>query len=354
MNRRAFLRTGSLAALATAASARLAAAPATPLRVAQVGTTHSHAPAKWTTLNRLTADFAVAGIWEPDPSQRAKARARPEYAGARWLEERELFADRTIQAAVVETELPDLHATGRRCLEAGWHVHLDKPPGRDLAGLTELQRLAARDKRVLQHGYMYRYHPAIRFAVEQARAGLLGRILAIHGDIGSDIAVDRRPWLAEAYGSSMMLLGCHLVDVAVAILGEPQAVAGHRRRSFPKRDNYYDNSVAMLGYPDALAVIRSLNFEVGGGPRRQFAVFGETGSIEVRPLEPGQVRLTLKQAAGGFAAGEQEVKLPAVAGRYDEQLQDFAAMVRGRPSAIPYYTPEHDLAVHRAVLAASG
>jgi len=353
MNRSDFLWTGSLTALAAAAGSRLTAVPATPLRVAQIGTTHSHALGKWTTLNRLPAEFDVAGIWEPDLAERAKAQPRPEYAGTRWLEEQDLFADRSIQAVVVETELPDLLGTGRRCLEAGWHVHLDKPPGRDLAAFADLQQLAASRSRVLQHGYMYRYHPSLHFAVEQARTGLLGRILAVHGDIGSEMTFDRRPWIARAYGGSMLLLGCHLVDLAIAILGEPEAVTGRRRQSFPQRDRYFDNEVALLEYADALAVVRSLNFEVGGGARRQFAVFGESGSIEVRPLEPAKVRLTLKQAAGGYAAGAQDVKLPAPPGRYDAMMQDFAAMVRGGPSIIPYYTPAHDLAVHRTVLAAA-
>lgn len=353
MNRRDLIRAGSVVALAAATGSRMAAAAARPLRVALVGTSHSHALGKWTTLRRLTADFELAGIWEPDPSIRAESRSRAEYAGARWLEEQELFSDRGIQAAVVETELPDLLATGRRCLEAGWHVHLEKPPGRDVAAFADLQQLAARRGRVLQHGYMYRYHPALRFAVEQARAGLLGRVLAVHGDIGSEITASRRPWLAGAYGGSMLLLGCHLVDLAVAILGEPTAVTGRRRQSFPQRDRYFDNEVALLEYPEALAVVRSLNFEIGGGPRRQFAVFGELGTIEVRPLEPAQVRLTLKQAAGGFTAGAQDITLPLPPGRYDAMMQDFAVMVRGGRSVLPYYTSAHDLAVHRAVLAAT-
>jgi hypothetical protein len=77
--------------------------------------------------------FDVAGIWEPDALRRAQVAAEPEYRGARWLTEAEVFGDRSIRAAVVETELPDLLTMGRRCLEAGWHLHLDKPAGTDLA-----------------------------------------------------------------------------------------------------------------------------------------------------------------------------------------------------------------------------
>jgi predicted dehydrogenase len=346
MNRRHFILASGTAALAAMPLSRAAACPR-PLRIAQIGTEHMHAPRKWTTLHRFS-DIAVAGIREPSASRRSAAEKREEYRGARWLTESELFGDRALDAVVVETELPDILAVVERCIESGFHVHMDKPPGRDLARFVALENLAAARGRVLQVGYMYRYHPAFQFAFEAAHKGWLGKVCGVHGDIGSDIEPARRAWLAEAYGGSMLLLGCHLVDLTIAVLGAPQAVSVHRRRS--GRDNYYDNELAVLNYPDALATVRSFNAEVEAMKRRQWAVFGDRGTVEVLPLEPAEVRLSLREPVGGFSSGSQNVKLPTIPGRYDELLTDFVRMVRGEASRFPKFNPAHERLVHEWVL----
>lgn len=320
-----------------------------PVRIAQIGVAHSHAPGKWAALRKLREEFELVGLCEPSAVLRARAASMPEYAGARWLTEEQLTAEQ-LDAVVVEVDLPDILEFGCRAVEAGWHVHLDKPPGLDLAEFARLQTLAAARKQVIQTGYMFRYHPAFRFTFDAVRQGWLGRIFSITGDISSDIAIGRRGELERTYGSSTLLLGSHLIDLTMAILGEPQEVVAMRRRSYPERDGYSDNEIVLLGFKDASAVLRCLNAEFNPAKRRRFMLAGENGSLEIMPLEPGQVRLDLRTPAGGFAAGEQAVNVPAVTGRYDEMMQDFARLIRGEPSIVPQFDAAHELASHRTVL----
>jgi predicted dehydrogenase len=93
--------------------------------------------------------------------------------------------------------------------------------------------------------------------------------------------------------------------------------------------------------------------EVGGEERRQLVVCGTKGTIEILPLEPAQVRLCLKEPAGGYRAGWQKVELPLPAGRYDDMMKDFAGMVAGGASTVSAFTPEHDLLVLEILLAVS-
>lgn len=351
MHRREFLHEGGLAAATLLAASPLRAAIAERLRVVQIGTAHAHAPEKWTTLRRMADFFEVAGIWEPDPGRQARAAREPEYRGARWLTEEQAFGDPSIRAAVVEMELPDQLAMGRRALEAGWSVHLDKPPGADLAALAALRERAVRDGRIIQTGYMLRYHPAFRFCFDAHRRGWLGRLFAVHGEMGKAVAPARRPWLADNYGGSMMLLGCHLLDLALALLGRPERQRAHRRRTFPEHDRYFDHEVAVLEYPRGIATIRSMLAEVGGEDRRHFVVCGDKGTIEIMPLEPARVRLCLQEPAAGFHAGWQDVSLPEPPGRYDAMLRDFAGMVAGRASELPQFNAAHDLLVQEVLLA---
>jgi hypothetical protein len=62
--------------------------------------------------------------------------------------------------------------------------------------------------------------------------------------------------------------------------------------------------------------------------------------------------MTLAGKQGAFARGEQQVELPAAGGRYDGDFLDLASIVRGEKP--PDFSPAHDLAVHEAVLLASG
>jgi len=352
LDRRNFLKGAGVAVVGALTARTLPAAePKAPrLRVAQLGVEHPHAPGKWETLQRRTDLFDCAGVWEPDPAVRKQVESHPTFRSAHWLTESELFGDTGIQAVLVERELPDLLGTAHRCLERGWHVHIDKPPGADLDGLRSLQTLAATKRLVLQMGYMWRYHPAFTFCFDVLHRGVLGRVVEVTGHLGKMMPASRRPQLAQMYHGSMMALGSHLLDLAVAVKGVPQHVSAFRRRTYPEHDAFYDNELAVLEYPDALATVRSMLTEVGGAQRRQFTIFGDEGTVEVLPIEPARVYLTLRQPVAGFKAGRQEIAIPKVKGRYDGMLEDFARMVRGQASVLTGFTPEHDLTVQRIAL----
>jgi predicted dehydrogenase len=149
----------------------------------------------------------------------------------------------------------------------------------------------------------------------------------------------------------MFELGCHLIDAAVAVLGKPEAVASYLRRTRSGRDSLADNTLAVLEYPKATCTVRSALIEVEGNRRRQFVVCGTEGTIDIRPLEPPKLLLALSRARDGFKRGYQEVRLPAMPGRYDDQLAELARIIRGQQQN--RYPPEHDLAVHETLLRAS-
>ena len=133
---------------------------------------------------------------------------------------------------------------------------------------------------------------------------------------------------------------------------EPTHVAGFNRRTRPEQDDLVDNSLAVFEYEQATATIRSAMVEVDGFKRRQFVVCGDQGTVDIRPLEPPKLLLALDRRRGDHRRGSQEVALPAMPGRYDDQLADLAKIIRGEKRSD--YPPQHDLAVHEAVLDASG
>ena len=153
-------------------------------------------------------------------------------------------------------------------------------------------------------------------------------------------------------GAVMFELGCHLIDAMVNVLGRPTGVTGYRRSLCPEQDSLADNQLAVFEYPMAMATIRVSMTDVGGSQRRQFVVCGTEGTVEIRPLEPSRLALTLDRRRDQFVKGRQEIEMPKMSGRYDDQLRQLARIARGEVE--PEYTPAHDLLVQEMVLRASG
>ncbi len=321
------------------------------IKVGQIGTAHAHAAGKMATLRKLSDHYEVVGIAEPNPQRREKLKNNSAYRGLNWISEEQLLNTTGLRAVAVETEVSELVSTGMRCVRAGMQIHLDKPAGTSLDAFSKLLDEAARRRLSVQMGYMFRYNPGFRFCFHAVQQGWLGDLFEVHGVISKTINAEQRKELS-AYPGSMFELGCHLIDALVKVLGKPDKVTSYTRHTRPNQDNLADNQLAVFEYPKCTATIRSALVEVDGQQRRQFVVCGDHGTVDIRPLEPPSLLFAPDREVEKFKKGYQRVDLPAMPGRYDEQLIDFAEIVCGRKESD--YPPEHDLAVQQAVLQASG
>ena len=86
---------------------------------------------------------------------------------------------------------------------------------------------------------------------------------------------DYRRWLSGFHGGAMYIFGCHLIDLIVAMMGEPQRVVAYQKRTWPDADGLYDNGLAVLEYPHATATVRTAVVEVDGFKRRQLVICGD-------------------------------------------------------------------------------
>ena len=147
----------------------------------------------------------------------------------------------------------------------------------------------------------------------------------------------------------MFELACHLIDALVTVIGSPTEVHAYNRQT--RDDGFVDNQLAVFEYPNATATIRCNHVDPFGGPRRQFSVIGDAGSIEIRPLEPPKLTLMIDRQRGDYAKGTHVVDFER-GGRYDGDFKDLAEVLSGKKEFQWNYS--HDLVVQRAVLGASG
>lgn len=329
------------------------------IRIGQLGIGHNHGSGKMAALRKLTDHFEVVGVAEPDPVWREKRQNDPAYKGLPWLSEEELLNTAGLEAVAVETDVPDLIPAARRCIEAGMHLHLDKPGGEEMEPFREMLELADSKGLTVQMGYMYRYTPAIQLCLRAVHEGWLGRVFEVHCVMSRMDGMDYRKWLSQFQAGAYYIFGCHLIDLVVSMLGKPDRVTPYLRRTWPEKDNVVDNGLAVMEYPYATATVRAAVVEVEGFRRRQLVVCGDKGTFDIRPLEyngsnplPTTVRLTLAEPAGPYAAGCHEFEMETPKGRYDAQLIELAEIIRGEKENP--YPSAHEIMVQEASLAACG
>ncbi|MBR3872535.1 MAG: Gfo/Idh/MocA family oxidoreductase [Clostridia bacterium] len=325
------------------------------LRVVHFGVAHDHSGLTLETVRKFPDLYEVVGVCEPCESDRKRVENQPAYAGLPWMSEEELFALENIDCALVEGDELRALEDAEKCIEKGWHVHMDKPAGTDCARLEKMLQKAKEKGLVFQTGYMYRYNPAMKYILKKVRSGELGDIASIETSMGVRHPAEKRDWLNRFPGGMMFFLGCHLIDMIYQIAGVPEKIIPQMCSTMADGVKAPDNGFAAMVYPHGVATVRVNAAEVNGYNRRHLVVCGTKGTIEVRPLEcPTQVKeATLERAKGlDWSDSKFDVFPGYFSGRYDEMMTEFAACVRGDMQNPFDYAYEARL--QRLVMAACG
>ena len=157
------------------------------IKCGQIGTRHAHASGKMATMRKFSNDYQVVGVVEPDAQRRKTLEKSATYRGVTWMSEEQLLNSPGLQMVAVETEVRKLLPTAMRCIDAGLHIHLDKPAGESLPAFQKLLSAATSKQRVVQMGYMFRYNPAFQFLFQAVRQGWLGDIFETHAVISKTV-----------------------------------------------------------------------------------------------------------------------------------------------------------------------
>lgn len=319
------------------------------IKIGQIGIGHNHGQGKMLAVQKFPELFQVIGYAEED---------------AKWVEERgnfpcykdipRLSVEEIIEksdAILVECDVWNSTKVAKMCIDAGKHIHIDKPASGTLAEFETLINTAREKNLTVQMGYMYRYNFAIQKLINMINSGELGEIYHIDAEMSTYHSKEYREWLKRFKGGSMYIFGCHLIDLIVSILGEPKKV-----HSFIKQTGFEgvysdDNNFAVLEYEKALARITTLSVEVNGWGMRRFAVMGSKGTVEIKPIELDvkMSKSTTDIASNPYLDMKEKVDVKDVPtlSRYDEMMKDFYDAVIGI-KANPY-SYEHELIVQKTL-----
>lgn len=324
------------------------------IRLGQIGIGHNHGEAKMRTARKFPELFEIVGYAEDDEKWVEKRGNSEGYKGLTRMSVEQII--KKSDAILVESDVWDLTKYAKMCVDAGKHIHIDKPASGTLEEYRAVLDTAKEKKLVVQLGYMYRYNPTVRKCFEMIKNGELGEIYSVNAEMSTGHSDGYRDWLNNFHGGNMSIFGSHLVDLTVSLLGEPKSVLSSICHSNKNGVNAPDLSTAILQYENAVARIFVSSVELNGWGRRCFSVSGSKATVEIRPLEV-PVRMTVAKKGTGneyFEDYAREVDAPFLPDneRYDEMLRDFYQFIVGGKENP--YTYEHEYTVQRTLLKITG
>ena len=319
------------------------------IKIGQIGIGHNHGEAKMKAARKFPELFEIVGYAEENERWIEKRGANKGYEGLPRMSVEEVIA--RSDAILVESDVWDLTKYARLCVDAGKHMHMDKPASGTLEEYKYVLDTAKEKNLVVQLGYMYRYNPAILQCFEHIKNGDIGEIYSINAEMSTFHKPEYKKWLTNFGGGIMYILGSHLVDLIVYMMGEPKKITSYLKHTGLDGVDFEDNNLAVLEYDKALARIFVSSVEVNGFGRRQLVVTGSKGTINICPLEL-PIKMTYSDTEMVDSPWENvclKVPIENVPSdcRYDNMMQDFYEYIMGTKQNP--FTYEHDYLVQKVL-----
>lgn len=326
------------------------------LKIAQIGMGHDHASGILKEIKKQNDVFEIAGVYLPEEEKEFAYfydKNMEEAEGIKRLSLDEILNDPTITAVIIETSEKMLTKYALLAAKAKKHIHMDKPGGMDLSEFESLVDIVRKNGTVFHLGYMYRYNPGVTKLMQEIKNGELGEIISVEAQMSQiyDFTPKKRQWLEQFEGGMMFFLGCHLVDLVVAIKGVPDKVVPFNKSTGLEGVTAKDFGMAILEYKNGASFVRTCAREVHGAARRQLVVHGSKKTVEINPIEMVPIGDKFSARMKYYQDEECEIITEPLA-RYESMLKSFAEMAEGiKKNPITY---DYELDVYKTILKACG
>ncbi len=319
------------------------------IKIGQIGIGHNHGEAKMLAVRKFPELFEVVGFAEENERWIENRGDLEGYKGLKRYSVDELIEK--CDALLIETDVWNLTETAQKCIDAGKHIHMDKPGSGTLEVYKHLLDTAKAKNLVVQLAYMYRYNPAVQKCFELIKDGKLGEIYSINAEMSTYHPKDYKKWLTNFGGGIMYILGCHLIDLIVYIMGKPDKITTFLKHTNLDGIDFADNNLAVFEYEKALARVFVSSVEVNGFGRRQFMVSGSKGTVNIYPIERPITMTYSDTEIADATYDDRKIFIPfednTGNGRYDEMMKDFYAYIKGTKENP--FTYEHEYAVQEVL-----
>jgi predicted dehydrogenase len=165
-----------------------------------------------------------------DINQTSAETLAASYPGAQAVAWQDLIGRADIDVVIVATSHDALASVAVAAIDAGKHVFVEKPAGRNVVEIDRIVAAAGRHRRLVRVGFNHRYHPAFMAARAIVDAGTIGPLMFVRGRYGHGgrVGYDRE-WRADPVrsgGGELVDQGIHLIDLSRWFLGPFAEVDG--------------------------------------------------------------------------------------------------------------------------------
>ncbi len=328
------------------------------IKIAHIGlNTYSHSNEIFKSLKNQSDVFEIAGYVLPENERERLSKKAEVFDGYKELTLAEVLNNPEIEAVTIETDEIYLTKYALMAANAGKHIHMEKPGGRELADFEKLISIMKNTGKVFHIGYMYRYNPYIKELLLKIENGELGDIISVEAQMSCTHPASTRMWLENLPGGMMFYLGCHLVDLILKIQGKPKKIIALNKCSGIDGVTAKDFGMAVFEYENGISFAKTTAVELGGFERRQLVVTGTKGTVELKPLEwllPDHSKLQTHKVVRNSTKWHTEYKkeISDAFDRYDNMMHSFAQYINGEKQNT--YTLDYELELYKTVLKACG
>ena len=199
---------------------------------------------------------------------------------------RKVVNDRDVDIVIVATTNDALASVTLAAIEAGKHVLVEKPAGRNADEIDPLIAAARRHDVRVRVGFNHRYHPALTKARQIIDSGVLGELMFVRGRYGHGgrPGYDRE-WRADpalSGGGELIDQGVHVIDLARWFLGDFDRVDGFAHTYFWNM-SVDDNAFLLLRTPEDRAAFLHVSCTEWKN-LFSFEIYGRDGKLQIDGL----------------------------------------------------------------------
>lgn len=200
--------------------------------------------------------------------------------------------------------------TALACARAGVPIFMEKPLASELTGIAELEALV-RDKHLPFHvGFNYRFHPGLQRIKTLLQQGFVGRLLAVHAEIGEYLPDwhryedYRHTYAARAdQGGGVILSQIHEMDLICWLFGLPRSIVTHGGKLSNLEIDVEDTASSLMRYDGRMGHFPILLHQdfLQRPPTRRIKIVGDAGMVEMDLLAS---RLRVYDAQGKLSESD--------------------------------------------------
>lgn len=163
---------------------------------------------------------------------------------------RQMLADPAVDAVIIVTPDQTHREISVAALEAGKHVLCEKPMALTLDDCKAMIDAAAKAKTKMMVGQICRYTPGFVAAKNLIERGEIGELFFVETEYAHDYAHIDVEWRLDPLRHGFLGGGCHAVDLARWIAGDPEEVFAYANHKMLPNYPTDDCTIAVMKFPN--------------------------------------------------------------------------------------------------------